>query len=101
MLRQKFIASISVLFLLFTVSAIQATPASAGGSKIQNKLQLEPQMSWPMQWDKVKGKSGYFWVCGQNSGYVTIWDDKTMEKVAHVDFWEYEKNLMKMRRLEK
>jgi DNA-binding beta-propeller fold protein YncE len=94
MSKQKLITYLSVIFLLFSVSVTLTTPAGAGSPQIQNKLHLEPQMSWPMQWDKVKGQSGNFWVCGQNSGFVTIWDDKTMEKVAHVDFWEYEKNLM-------
>ena len=88
MSKQKLITYLSALFLLFTVSGSQTTPASAGDLNVQNKLHLEPQMSWPVQWDKVKGQNGHFWVCGQNSGYVSVWDDKTMEKVAHIDDYE-------------
>ncbi len=97
MLKQRLIAYISVVFLLFTVSACQTAggSAGAGGPKVQNKLHLDPQMSWPVEWNKVQGKKGYFWVCGQNSGYVSVWDDTTMEKVAQIDFWGYEKDLMK------
>lgn len=83
-----------IAFLGTFTTGITASHAS-DSPKIMNKLFLEPQMSWPVQWDKVQGKAGNFWVCGQNSGIVTVWDDTTFEKVAHIDFWGYETDLMK------
>ena len=84
-----FLAFIAVLSV--SLIACQTTGGYGGSANIQNKLHLDPQMSWPIQWDKVKGKPGLFWVAGQNSGFVTVWDDSTYEKVAHIDFWGYEK----------
>ncbi len=68
---------------------------SSSAPKIMDKLFLEPQMSWPVQWDKVKGKKGTFWVCGQNSGIITVWDDEKLTKIAQIDFWKYETDLLK------
>jgi DNA-binding beta-propeller fold protein YncE len=87
------------LITLFGAAGMACQTGAAGGAygsgpKVMNKLFLEPQMSWPVQWDKVQGKPGYFWVCGQNSGFVSVWDDTTFEKVAHIDFWGYEKEQM-------
>lgn len=98
MFNRKTTVFLAVIAILSgSLVACQTTGGSAYGSgpKVQNKLHLEPQMSWPMEWDKVKGKPGYFWVCGQNSGFVTVWDDTTFEKVAHIDFWGYEKEQMR------
>ncbi len=76
---------IPVVFLLAGTFACQST----------GKLYLEPQMSWPVQWDKVQGQDGYFWVFGQNSGFISVWSDDTLEKVAHIDVWGYERDRLK------
>jgi len=99
MFSRKFTVFLGLMAIMST--ALLACQTGGGSAKagpppaVQNKLHLEPQMSWPMQWDKVKGMAGTFWVAGQNSGYVTVWDDKTFKKVAHIDFWAYEKAHMK------
>lgn len=98
MFNRKITVFLAVIAILGgSLAACQTPGGSAGGSTpvVQNKLHLEPQMSWPMEWDKVQGKPGYFWVAGQNSGFVTVWDDASLKKVAHIDFWAYEKDLMK------
>lgn len=98
MFRRKFIIYFTAIFTLAAIGACESPGAKstsmASGPMIMDKLFLEPQMSWPVQWDKVKGKKGNFWICGQNSGFVSVWDDTTFEKVAHIDFWDYEKKLM-------
>jgi len=90
------------IFKILLIAALALTASMAYYSKsisaapaIMNKLFLEPQMSWPVQWEKVKGQKGHFWVCGQNSGFVSVWTDDTFEKVAHIDFWEYERELLR------
>jgi DNA-binding beta-propeller fold protein YncE len=97
MLKRKHILFLGMLLSahLLVWGVQPKAEAAKSNPKVMNKLFLEPQMSWPVQWDKVKGKPGYFWVCGQNSGFVSVWDDKTMKKVAHIDFWDYEKKQLK------
>ena len=95
MFSRKITVFIGLVAILAASLAACQTGGYGGGAAVQNKLHLDPQMSWPVQWNKVKGKPGYFWVCGQNSGFVTVWNDQTMEKVAHIDFWGYEKEQMR------
>lgn len=93
MFKQKFIVFLGLVTLFGATMVGCQTVGShtAESPKVMNKLFLDPQMSWPIQWDKVKDRPGHFWVCGQNSGFVSVWDDKTLEKVAQIDFWEYER----------
>ena len=89
MFSRKFTVFLGLIAMMSATLIACQTGGSAGSGPapvVQNKLHLDPQMSWPVQWDKVKGKPGYFWVAGQNSGIVTIWDDTTFKKVALIDF---------------
>ena len=89
-----YLAAIAILSVSLVACQSTGGYANSGGSSASGTLRLDPQMSWPMEWDKVKGKPGFFWVAGQNSGFVTVWDDTTYAKAAHIDFWGYEKEQM-------
>lgn len=88
----KKLFSVPIIILFFFISALGIGINKVSAAELMNKLFLDPQMSWPVQWDKVKGKPGNFWVCGQNSGFITIFDAQTRERIARIDFWQYEKD---------
>ena len=89
------VAALAALLVAGLVMWLGLAPMAAAGPKMMHKTFLDPQMSWPYQPEKLAGKEGKFYINGQNEGYVTVYDAKTRRKLKVINFWEYEKNLMR------
>ena len=83
---------LSMLVMLFAPLLI-ASCGSSGG--MMDTSFLDPQMSWPYEPGKFVGKEGKFYINGQNEGFVTVYDANTQKKLKVINFWDYEKNLLR------
>lgn len=83
---------LSMLAMLFAPLLIASCGTSGG---MMDTTFLDGQMSWPYDPAELAGQEGKFYINGQNEGFVTVYDDKTQKKLKVINFWEYEKNLLR------